>query len=130
VEGTARATHTGLGDLSGQLWEQVSAESQCTHAQRALRCRTIKNSTRQYVMQCLRCGHVAETLRKSTLTPNAMASALPFDETRCKDWHARMMARLDALGEADNQAWWARYERYLKTPLRWCSNSASNRRSG
>src|SRR5690349_16098957 len=93
--------------------------AECPHSQRAVRYRQFANGARQWVRQCVTCGHATNAIAFSKLSPAEVSEALPFDDDLARRYYEAELARRTELRESrqaeDRQAWFEEHEEYLQS---------------
>lgn len=108
--------------MSQDIFEQVQAEFTCRHDLVRLTFIRSVSGTVQYRKQCLECGVI---VGKSAIPYDALEEAekegaIPFNrdlERRySRSRNARFIELHTAKREAEQDAWWERYDAYLRSP--------------
>jgi len=79
-----------MTDMDPPVQAVATQYEQCRHSIQKLRCRTYRNGTTHFAMQCSICGNEARRLRKNELTDADRQSATPWDdEIQGRYWERR-----------------------------------------
>jgi hypothetical protein len=110
--------------------EQVEREFVCDHTGTRVTCLITSNGNKVFRRQCPRCGRT-ETVARKALPLAQRLAAVAHDEQLLGAWWARMSARRSQLQEAaesvesereaaardaEDQAFWDRYEAHMRSP--------------
>lgn len=105
------------------IWEkvarQIDEEFKCEHREIEIRRKDFKNGAVNFQEQCLRCGWSSPYLKKSSISAETMAAAVPVDKALERSWRDKKFQRSRELGEEgkakDQEEFWSWYNAYLQS---------------